>query len=136
MEALLQLKGIDKAFPGVKALSGAALNVYPGRVMALVGENGAGKSTMMKVLTGIYTRDAGTLLWLGKETTFTGPKSSQEAGIGIIHQSAVFLPKACYLANCAFHAVLRHYAGCWSARIKPPLTRWRLLTGSTCLHWQ
>ena len=43
MEALLQLKGIDKAFPGVKALSGAALNVYPGRVMALVGENGAGR---------------------------------------------------------------------------------------------
>ena len=45
MDALLQLKGIDKSFPGVKALSGAALNVYPGRVMALVGENGAGKST-------------------------------------------------------------------------------------------
>lgn len=86
MDALLQLKGIDKAFPGVKALSGAALNVYPGRVMALVGENGAGKSTMMKVLTGIYTRDVGSLLWLGKETTFNGPKSSQEAGIGIIHQ--------------------------------------------------
>lgn len=78
MDALLQLKGIDKAFHGVKALSGAALNVYPGRVMALVGENGAGKSTMMKVLTGIYTRDAGSLLWLGKETTFNGPKSSQK----------------------------------------------------------
>lgn len=46
--------------------------------MALVGENGAGKSTMMKVLTGIYTRDAGSLLWLGKETTFNGPKSSQK----------------------------------------------------------
>jgi ribose transport system ATP-binding protein len=71
MDALLQLKGIDKSFPGVKALSGAALNVYPGRVMALVGENGAGKSTMMKVLTGIYQRDAGSLLWLGKETTLT-----------------------------------------------------------------
>ena len=68
MDALLQLKGIDKSFPGVKALSGAALNVYPGRVMALVGENGAGKSTMMKVLTGIYQRDAGSLVWLGKET--------------------------------------------------------------------
>lgn len=54
--------------------------------MALVGENGAGKSTMMKVLTGIYQRDAGSLLWLGKETTFNGPKSSQEAGIGIIHR--------------------------------------------------
>lgn len=85
MDALLQLKGIDKAFPGVKALSGAALNVYRPRYGA-GGENGAGKSTMMKVLTGIYTRDAGSLLWLGKETTFNGPKSSQEAGIGIIHQ--------------------------------------------------
>ena len=89
MEALLQLKGIDKAFPGVKALSGASLNVYAGRVMALVGENGAGKSTMMKVLTGIYTRDAGSLLWLGKEITFNGPKSSQEAGIGIIHRNSI-----------------------------------------------
>ncbi len=71
---------------GVKALSGAALRVYPGRVMALVGENGAGKSTMMKVLTGIYKKDAGQILFLGQERQFTGPKSSQEAGIGIIHQ--------------------------------------------------
>ena len=99
MEALLQLKGIDKAFPGVKALSGAALNVYPGLVMALLGENGAGKSTMMKVLTGIYTRDAGTLLWLGKETTFTGPKSSQEAGIGIIHQELNLIPQLTIAEN-------------------------------------
>ncbi|MEC5344199.1 ATP-binding cassette domain-containing protein, partial [Brenneria populi] len=59
MQPLLQLQGINKSFPGVKALSGAALNVYPGKVMALVGENGAGKSTMMKVLTGIYAKDAG-----------------------------------------------------------------------------
>lgn len=65
MQPLLALKGIDKSFPGVKALSGAALNVYPGRVMALVGENGAGKSTMMKVLTGIYQKDAGTQHFLG-----------------------------------------------------------------------
>ena len=99
MEALLQLKGIDKAFPGVKALSGAALNVYAGRVMALVGENGAGKSTMMKVLTGIYTRDAGSLLWLGKEMTFNGPKSSQEAGIGIIHQELNLIPQLTIAEN-------------------------------------
>lgn len=74
MQPLLQLSGIDKAFPGVKALSGAALSVYPGRVMALVGENGAGKSTMMKVLTGIYQKDAGSLRFLGKEAAFNGPK--------------------------------------------------------------
>ncbi|MBV4414289.1 ribose ABC transporter ATP-binding protein RbsA [Enterobacteriaceae bacterium YMB-R22] len=92
MQALLELKGIDKSFPGVKALCGAALNVYPGRVMALVGENGAGKSTMMKILTGIYTKDAGSLRWLGKDTAFSGPKASQDAGIGIIHQELNLIP--------------------------------------------
>ncbi len=92
MQPLLQLKGIEKSFPGVKALSGAAISVYPGRVMALVGENGAGKSTMMKVLTGIYARDAGSFEWLGKETTFDSPKASQAAGIGIIHQELNLIP--------------------------------------------
>ena len=52
-EAILELKNIHKSFPGVKALDNACLNVYPGKVMALMGENGAGKSTLMKVLTGI-----------------------------------------------------------------------------------
>ncbi len=99
MEPLLQLKGIDKSFPGVKALSGATLNVYAGRVMALVGENGAGKSTLMKVLTGIYTRDAGSLRWLGQETTFSGPKASQEAGIGIIHQELNLIPQLSIAEN-------------------------------------
>src|SRR5476651_855475 len=82
MQPLLQLTGIDKAFPGVKALSGAALAVYPGRVMALVGENGAGKSTMMKVLTGIYSKDAGTPAFRGNEVTFGGidwPRMYREA---------------------------------------------------------
>ncbi|WP_300001096.1 ribose ABC transporter ATP-binding protein RbsA [uncultured Cedecea sp.] len=99
MEPLLQLKGIEKSFPGVKALSGASLNVYPGRVMALVGENGAGKSTMMKVLTGIYTKDAGSLLWLGKETSFKGPKYSEQAGIGIIHQELNLIPQLSIAEN-------------------------------------
>lgn len=83
MEALLQLKGIDKAFPGVKALSGAALNVYPGRVMALVGENGAGKSTMMKVLTGIYTRDAVRFYGWGKKRHLPGRNLPRKPGLGL-----------------------------------------------------
>ena len=86
METLLKISGIDKSFPGVKALSNACLSVYSGRVMALMGENGAGKSTLMKVLTGIYSKDAGTIEYLSKEVTFKGPKESQEAGISIIHQ--------------------------------------------------
>ncbi|CAI2490639.1 sugar ABC transporter ATP-binding protein [Serratia plymuthica] len=99
MQPLLQLKGIDKAFPGVKALSGAALSVYPGKVMALVGENGAGKSTMMKVLTGIYDKDAGSQYFLGKEVAFNGPKDSQEAGIGIIHQELNLIPQLTIAEN-------------------------------------
>ncbi|MFD1801247.1 ribose ABC transporter ATP-binding protein RbsA [Mixta tenebrionis] len=99
MQPLLQLTGIEKSFPGVKALNGASLSVYPGRVMALVGENGAGKSTMMKVLTGIYSRDAGSLKWLGEETHFSGPKASQEAGIGIIHQELNLIPQLSVAEN-------------------------------------
>ncbi|MBN3175238.1 ribose ABC transporter ATP-binding protein RbsA [Pectobacterium brasiliense] len=99
MQPLLQLQGITKSFPGVKALSGAALNVYPGKVMALVGENGAGKSTMMKVLTGIYRRDAGSIHFLGQEVDFNGPKASQEAGIGIIHQELNLIPQLTIAEN-------------------------------------
>ncbi|MXN89118.1 ribose ABC transporter ATP-binding protein RbsA [Pasteurella canis] len=85
-QPLLKISGIDKSFPGVKALSNACLSVYAGRAMALMGENGAGKSTLMKVLTGIYSKDAGTIEYLGQQVTFKGPKDSQEAGISIIHQ--------------------------------------------------
>ncbi|MBA0180898.1 ribose ABC transporter ATP-binding protein RbsA [Pectobacterium carotovorum] len=99
MQPLLQLQGITKSFPGVKALSGAALNVYPGKVMALVGENGAGKSTMMKVLTGIYRKDAGCIHFLGQEVDFSGPKASQEAGIGIIHQELNLIPQLTIAEN-------------------------------------
>ncbi len=86
MEKILEISGIIKDFPGVRALDGAKLNVYEGKVMALLGENGAGKSTMMKIMTGIYKRDAGIIKHNGKEVEFSGPKESQDAGISIIHQ--------------------------------------------------
>jgi len=86
MQPILKLQNIDKSFPSVKALNRASLNVYPGKVMALVGENGAGKSTMMKVLTGIYQPDAGLIEYQGAAVQFRGPKDSQDQGISIIHQ--------------------------------------------------
>ncbi len=92
-QPILELTGIDKAFPGVKALDNACLNVYPGRVMALLGENGAGKSTLMKVLTGIYSLDAGDIRYQGVNAAFQGPKHSQEAGISIIHQELNLIPE-------------------------------------------
>lgn len=85
-ECLLRLRDIDKAFPGVQALSRAALSVYGGEAMGLVGENGAGKSTLMKILTGIYHKDNGNIDYLGQSVQFTDPKASQLAGISIIHQ--------------------------------------------------
>ncbi|WP_325894812.1 ribose ABC transporter ATP-binding protein RbsA [Grimontia sp. NTOU-MAR1] len=91
-QAILQLSEIEKAFPGVKALDKASLNVYPGRVMALMGENGAGKSTLMKVLTGIHALDGGSIHYEGKEAAFKGPRDSQQAGISIIHQELNLIP--------------------------------------------
>ncbi|MCL9782467.1 ribose ABC transporter ATP-binding protein RbsA [Vibrio sp. S4M6] len=98
-DAILQLKDIEKAFPGVKALDKACLNVYPGRVMALMGENGAGKSTLMKVLTGIYSLDSGLIQYQGKPTTFRGPRDSQQAGISIIHQELNLIPELTIAEN-------------------------------------
>lgn len=99
MQAVLELQGIDKQFPGVKALDQAGLNVYPGRVMALLGENGAGKSTLMKVLTGIYQADAGTLTYQGKTHWFSGPRDSQDQGISIIHQELNLIPELSIAEN-------------------------------------
>ncbi|WP_299808603.1 ribose ABC transporter ATP-binding protein RbsA [uncultured Shewanella sp.] len=98
-EAILQLQAIEKSFPGVKALDKASLNVYPGKVMALMGENGAGKSTLMKVLTGIYNLDAGSIVYQGKTRTFDGPRDSQAAGISIIHQELNLLPELTIAEN-------------------------------------
>nr|WP_113867082.1 ribose ABC transporter ATP-binding protein RbsA [Brenneria salicis]NMN93323.1 ribose ABC transporter ATP-binding protein [Brenneria salicis ATCC 15712 = DSM 30166]RBP61624.1 ribose ABC transporter ATP-binding protein [Brenneria salicis ATCC 15712 = DSM 30166]RLM30417.1 ribose ABC transporter ATP-binding protein RbsA [Brenneria salicis ATCC 15712 = DSM 30166] len=111
MQPLLQLQGITKSFPGVKALSNAALNVYPGKVMALVGENGAGKSTMMKILTGIYSKDAGRMHFLGEEVNFSGPKASQEAGIGIIHQELNLIPQLTIAENIFLGREFTHRFG-------------------------
>ncbi|HIF9388945.1 TPA: ribose ABC transporter ATP-binding protein RbsA [Photobacterium damselae] len=98
-QPILALEGIEKAFPGVKALDNACLNVYPGRVMALMGENGAGKSTLMKVLTGIYSKDAGEVRYQGAPVNFHGPRHSQEAGISIIHQELNLIPELTIAEN-------------------------------------
>jgi ribose transport system ATP-binding protein len=83
---LISIKGITKAFPGVRALSNVRFELLPGEVHALMGENGAGKSTLMKILAGIYTKDAGTILYNEHTVNFGNPREAQAAGIGIIHQ--------------------------------------------------
>lgn len=83
---ILQMKDINKSFPGVKALDNAQLNLRPGTVHALMGENGAGKSTLMKCLFGIYNKDSGTILLDGKEVNYKNPKDAMEHGVAMVHQ--------------------------------------------------
>ena len=83
---ILEMKGITKRFPGVLALDHVDLTVYPGQVLALVGENGAGKSTLMKVLSGVHQMDEGEILMEGKSVKIENPLASQLMGISIIYQ--------------------------------------------------
>ena len=85
-EVILEMKDIDKTFPGVHALDHVSFDVRRGEVHALMGENGAGKSTLMKVLTGIYTKDSGTITYEGKEVEFHNAREAQAAGVVIVHQ--------------------------------------------------
>ena len=87
MEYVLEMKGISKTFPGVKALDHVQLQVRPGEVHALMGENGAGKSTLMKILMGIYTKDeGGEILLDGKTYRAFSPKEAMDQGVAMIHQ--------------------------------------------------
>ena len=85
-EYILEASGICKAFPGVIALSDVDLRVRKGTVHALMGENGAGKSTMMKILLGIYSRDSGKIIFNGKEVHYKGPREALDDGLAMIHQ--------------------------------------------------
>jgi ribose transport system ATP-binding protein len=83
---LLQMQGIEKSFPGVKALDKVDLDVYPCEVVALIGENGAGKSTLMNILGGVLRPDAGTIKIGGKTTVIHNVSEAIKLGIGFIHQ--------------------------------------------------
>ncbi|GHT78299.1 putative ribose/galactose/methyl galactoside import ATP-binding protein 1 [Spirochaetia bacterium] len=83
---LLEMRGIEKEFPGVKALQNVNINLLPGEVHAIVGENGAGKSTLMKVLNGVYQPDAGSIFIGGVEAKIDNIYQAQHFGISIVFQ--------------------------------------------------
>lgn len=85
-QPIIELKGVSKIFPGVRALNSIDLDVYPGEVLGLVGENGAGKSTLIKILTGAHRNDEGKIFIEGKETVIDGPKHAMNLGITAIYQ--------------------------------------------------
>src|SRR3712207_7208043 len=86
MKAILEMRGITKTFPGVRALDNVNITVKAGEIHALVGENGAGKSTLMKVLSGVYPHGSysGSIVYEGEERRFKGIADSEQLGIIII----------------------------------------------------
>lgn len=98
---ILEMKGITKEFPGVKALDDVQLQVKEGEIHALCGENGAGKSTLMKVLSGVYPHGSytGQILFKGKECEFKDIKNSENLGIVIIHQELALIPNLSIAEN-------------------------------------
>ncbi len=92
MNSLLEVKGICKSFPGVKALDNVQLELRKGEVHVLLGENGAGKSTLMKILSGVYRPDSGSITYKGQPAAFHNATESQRAGISIIYQELNLVP--------------------------------------------
>jgi ribose transport system ATP-binding protein len=86
MTPLLQVSHISKGYPGVQALDDVSLHVNPGEVLAVIGENGAGKSTMMKILAGLVRQDTGTLQWNGSAVHVSSVRQATDLGISLIHQ--------------------------------------------------
>ena len=98
-EPLLELQGITKRFGAVQALTDVNLKVYPGEVMALVGDNGAGKSTLVKTIAGINIPDSGHILFEGQSVHFSGPKDPAALGIATVYQDLALSDNLDVVAN-------------------------------------
>ena len=98
---ILQMQGITKLFPGVRALDNVTLEVHRGTIHAICGENGAGKSTLMRVLSGVYPYGSyeGRIVFMGSEIAFKNVKESENAGIAIIHQELTTIPELSITEN-------------------------------------
>src|SRR6201997_5930384 len=106
---VLEVRGISKSFPGVRALKNVDLQIWHGEVHALMGENGAGKSTLMKILSGAYRPDSGQILIDGKAVQFRNPHDARAAGIGIIYQELTVTPNLTVSGNVFLGSELKRF---------------------------
>ena len=99
LEPVLVVKGLTKRFPGVLAVDDVSLEVRTHEIVGLVGENGAGKSTVLKILAGLYRADAGTVMWRGQPVSFQNVAQAFDAGIGMVFQEQSLLPNITVAEN-------------------------------------
>ncbi len=108
-EYILELKGITKIFPGVKALNNVQFQLKKGEVHALMGENGAGKSTFIKVITGVHKAEEGEMFLNGQKVDFKGPRDAQAAGIAAVYQHPTSYPDLSVTENIFMnHEIKKH----------------------------
>ena len=110
-EPLLRLEGITKTFPGVKALDTVDFDVRPGEVHMLMGENGAGKSTMIKIISGVYPGYDGKVFFEGKEVNMQSPIQSRSLGIGTVYQELTLAPHLSVAENMFMGRLPRKKSG-------------------------
>src|ERR1700727_1085058 len=107
---LIELRGVKKSFGAVQAVNGVDLKVMEGEVTALVGDNGAGKSSLIKTIAGLWEQDAGEILWEGKPVRLRSPKDSEALGITTIYQDLALCDNLDIVQNMFLgHEVLRHF---------------------------
>jgi len=111
MSALIELKNIKKHFSGIKALDGVHLTVKSGEIVALIGENGAGKSTIVKILTGIYQPDSGEIFVKGRKIKIDTARTAWNAGITAIHQETVLFDELNVMENIFVGRVIKTSLG-------------------------
>lgn len=114
---LVEMRGIVKTFPGVKALTDVDLTLHEGEVLGLLGENGAGKSTLMNVLGGVLRPDSGTIRIAGEEVHFQGVLDAQKAGVAFVHQELALEPYLTVAENVFIGRELKNGGGLVSQRL-------------------
>jgi len=91
-EVILEVKGLCKYFGGIKAVNNIDLKLYPGEIIAIVGDNAAGKSTLIKVISGVYKKNSGQIFMNGEEAIINDPNDAKRLGIETVYQEQALIP--------------------------------------------
>lgn len=140
---VLQMRGVTKRFPGVLANNQVDLELFPGEVLALLGENGAGKSTLMNILVGLYRPDAGEIVFGGKRVEIHSPRDAAALGIGMVHQNFMLVPTMTVVQNVILGMQglpfvprmtdvvrrIEELSACYNLQVDPHAYIWQLSVG-------